>query len=70
VISPAQIAELAELYCDFHEALDPFSPEAVAAENAFFEKLGSLHSAHAPDLSFSEFRRYAVRQCKLYLRNN
>ena len=70
MISKEQIAALAELYSEFHAALDPFSPNALHAEAAFFERLQSLHAAQAPDLPFPEFRRYAVWQCKLYLRRN
>ena len=44
--------------------------DAIAAEKAFYERLHSLHAAHAPDVAFQEFRRYAVWQCKLYLRRN
>ena len=65
-----QIAGLAELYSDFHAALDPFAPETLAAETAFYERLQTLYAAHAADLPFPEVRRYAVWQCKLYLRRN
>lgn len=67
MIGREQIAELAELYSEFHAALDPFAPSTLAAEKAFYH---ALHAAHAADLPFPEFRRYAVWQCKLYLRKN
>ena len=70
MISREQIAELSELYSEFHAALDPFTPVALAAEKAFYERLHTLQAAHAADLPFPEFRRYAIWQCKLYLRKN
>ena len=70
MISREQIAELAELYSEFHAALDPFTSEALVAERDFYERLRTLHASHAADLPFSEFRHYAVWQCKLYLRKN
>ena len=70
MISKEQIAELVNLYSEFHGAIDPLAPEVVKSEEAFYELLRSLRVTHAPDLPFQEFRRYAVRQCKLYLRKN
>lgn len=70
MISPEQRAQLAELYGRFHSALDPFEPGVRQAEEAFYKLLHTLHPTHAADVSFDEFRRYAVYQCKLYLRKN
>jgi hypothetical protein len=70
VIPREEIALLAELYSDFHAALDPVAPKTAAAEKAFYERLQTLHATHAADVPFQEFRRYAVWQCKLYLRRN
>ena len=70
MISRDQIAELFKLYSEFHGAIDPFAPDVLKAEESFYERLHSLHSTHAADVPFAEFRRYAVRQCKLYLRKN
>ena len=70
MISKEEIAELYSLYETFHSAIDPFDPEIMKAEAAFFEKLLALHERQAPDVPFVEFRRYAVRQCKLYMKKN
>ena len=70
MISEAQVRELFHLYDQFHGALNPLAPEILEAERAFFAKLESLHTTHAPDVPFHEFRRYAVRKCKEYLRKN
>ena len=70
MISPEQRERLAQLYGQFHAALDPFHPEVHRAEKDFYEMLHVLHAAHAADVSFDEFRRYAVHECKLYLRKN
>jgi hypothetical protein len=70
LISQEQRARLGELYAQFHAALDPFHPEVRRAEKAFYEMLDTLHQTHAADVSFDEFRRFAVSECKLYLRKN
>ena len=70
MISSDQLAKLVALYSEFHQALDPFQPSVLKAEVEFFEMLRSLHATHAPDVPFDEFRRYAVKQCKLYLWKN
>ncbi|PWU18694.1 MAG: hypothetical protein C5B50_08340 [Verrucomicrobia bacterium] len=53
MIPEAQIARLVALYSEFHQ-------DVIKAEKQFFELLRTLHSAHAPDLSYDDFRRYAV----------
>ena len=70
MISQEQIAQLVRLYAEFHGAIDPTEPAVLKAEEGFYTLLRSLHDTHAADLPFHEFRRYAVRQCKLYLRKN
>jgi hypothetical protein len=70
VISKEQIAELVRVYSEFHGAIDPTEPAVLRAEAAFFALLRSLHSTHAAEVPFHEFRRHAVQQCKLYLRKN
>jgi len=70
MIPPEEVAALAELYDRFAHALDPFSAERDEAEQAFYLKLDHLHSAYAPRVNYQEFKREAVRQCKLFLRKN
>jgi len=70
VISEERLARLVALYSEFHQALDPFHPSVLKAEKEFFELLHSLHTTHAADLSYDDFRRYAVRRCKLHLWKN
>ena len=70
MISQEQLLELVRLYSEFHGAIDPTEPAVLTAEEQFHLLLKSLHVTHAPDLPFQEFRRYAVRQCKLFLRKN
>ena len=70
MISREQIEELARLYDQFHSAFNPFLPEVLEAEQAFFEKLQTLHATQAADVPFHEFRRYAVQKCKEHLRHN
>lgn len=70
MISEAQLSELVRLYSEFHGAIDPTAEAVLRAEDQFFANLKSLHASHAADVSFDEFRRHAVRQCKLFLRKN
>jgi hypothetical protein len=70
VIPDDRIARLVKLYSQFHQALDPFHPDVLRAEKGFYELLNTLHNTHAPDVPYDEFRRYAVRKCKLYLWKN
>ncbi len=70
MIPDEQLARLVALYSQFHQALDPFHPAVRCAEQEFFELLHTLHSVHAPDLTYDEFRRYALHRCKVYLWKN
>lgn len=70
MISKEQIAELVRLYSEFHGALDPTTPAVLKAESDFHALLRKLHTTHALDLPYEEFRRFAIRECKLFLRKN
>jgi hypothetical protein len=70
MIPVEQIARLAELYDRFNNALDPFSEECRRAKDELEASISNLHSAHASDVSFSEFRCELIRHCREYLRKN
>ena len=70
MIPAEEIAKLAELYDRFAHALDPFSEDRDRAEDAFYVKLEYLRCLHAGNADLREFRREAVRQCKLFLKKN
>ena len=70
MIAVAQIAQLAELYDRYNNALDPFSESCRAAKRQFEELAARLHSTHAPDMNVLNFRYELVRHCRDYLRNN
>lgn len=55
---------------NFTGAIDPTEPSVLRAEEEFYRLLRPLHTTHAADLPYDDFRHYAVRQCKLYLRKN
>ena len=69
-IPAEQFQELLRLYNEFHTAIEPTDPAVVTAEQAFHRLLRTLHEAHAHSIPFTEFRRFTVRQCVLYLRKN
>ena len=70
MIPAEEIAELAELYDRFAHALDPFSEDRDRAEHSFYVKLEHLRCLYAQQAESREFRREAVRQCKLFLKKN
>jgi hypothetical protein len=70
MIPAEEIAKLAELYDRFAHALDPFSEDRDKAEDAFYLKLDDLRCRFAPRADLREFRREAVRQCKMFLHKN
>ena len=69
-MSEVEIKALAELYDRFAHALDPYSLDRDRAEDEFYRYLEQLHCRYAPTAPMPEFRREAVRQCKLYLKKN
>ena len=70
MIPVEQIAQLAELYDRFINALDPFSEDCSRAKAELETSITNLHSAHASDVTFSEFRYELIRNCREYLRKN
>lgn len=70
MIPAEKIAELAALYDRFAHALDPFSDDRDRAEDAFYVTLEHLRCLYAARVDAREFRREAVRQCKLFLKKN
>ncbi|MCX6904648.1 MAG: hypothetical protein NTW03_14430 [Verrucomicrobia bacterium] len=64
------IAQLSDLFDRYNNALDPLSAECLAAGRQFEEMTSRLHSAHAPDVEYPQFRYELVRQCREYLRKN
>jgi hypothetical protein len=65
-----QIAQLATLYDQFVNAIDPFDCAQASAERSFLNKLQELHCNYAMQIDYQIFKREAVRQCRLYLKNN
>jgi hypothetical protein len=70
MIPVEQIAQLAELYDRYNNALDPFSESCREAKRCFDELVGNLHFAHAPDANFHDFRYELIQRCREYLRKN
>jgi len=70
MIPGSELEVLANLYDRFANALDPESADRDKAEELFWKKLGSLHCTHAPQCSYDDFRREAVKNCKKFLSKN
>ncbi|MDR1280278.1 MAG: hypothetical protein LBK99_05605 [Opitutaceae bacterium] len=69
-VTPEQIRQLAEIYDRSVDPLDALSRDSEQAEHQFGQMLARLHGTFAPDADPREFRREAIRQCKLYLKKN
>ncbi len=70
MIPPSRIAQLAELYDRYNNAFDPLSAGCNRARREFDELVASLHTAHAADVDFRQFRYELVQRCREYLRKN
>jgi len=70
MIDPREIAELAGLYDQYANAIDPLPPERQRAKRLFYGLLERLHVQDASNVQFDTFRLEAVRRCKDYLRRN
>jgi hypothetical protein len=70
MIPGSELEILANLYDRFANALDPESADRDKAEELFWKKLGALHCTHAPQSTYDDFRREAVRSCKMFLSKN
>lgn len=70
MISVEQIARLAELYDRYNNALDPLSEDCLRAKQQMDELIESLHTTHAPDVNFCDFRYELIGHCREYLRKN
>ena len=70
MISVEHIARLAGFFDRYNNALDPLSEDCRQAKEQFDELASSLHSTHAPEINFLDFRYELVRQCRDYLRKN
>ena len=64
------IAELAETFDRYNNAMDPTSEDAGRAEDEFHAKAYALHAIHAPKIEFRTFRYEMIAQCRRYLAKN
>jgi len=71
MILPEKIAQLAGLYDRFaHVRWTRFLRIETGREDAFRVMLEHLRCSYAPRVEVREFRREAIRQCKLFLKRN
>jgi hypothetical protein len=70
MIHPEEIAQLAEFYDRFANALERVSPDRLLARRQFFARLELLYAREGNGVDFDSFRFEMVCHCKEYLRKN
>jgi hypothetical protein len=70
MISPADIAALADLYDRYANALERNSPDRLQARRQFYARVETLHEHEGRDVSYDAFRFELVKLCKEFLRKN
>ena len=70
MIDSQAIANLAELYDRYANALDRKSPDRAMARRQFLARLESLYQQESSRVTYEAFRFEAVKRCKEYLRKN
>jgi hypothetical protein len=71
MISPEELAVLADLYARSAHNLDPFSPDARQANVEFLRKVDELYEREdLQSVSKSDFKVGLIRRCKAFLRRN
>ena len=64
------IAQLAELFDRYNNALDPLSADCLRAKRQFDDLVNGFHATHGPEMNFLDFRYELIRRCRDYLRQN
>ncbi|MBI3849427.1 MAG: hypothetical protein HY298_03915 [Verrucomicrobia bacterium] len=70
MISPAEIAALAELYDRYANAFERTSPDRLRARRQFYARLEMLYEQEGRNVTYDAFRFEMVKLCKEYLRRN
>jgi hypothetical protein len=65
-----RIAQLAELFDRYNNALDPLAETTMEAKVAFEQMVDALHTVYAADIDPRLFRYELIKQCREYLRKN
>jgi hypothetical protein len=70
MISPVDIAALAEFYDGYANALERTSPGRLQARRQFYARLEMLYELEAGKVSYDAFRFEMVKLCKEFIRKN
>lgn len=72
MISPKDLEELANLYNEGAQSLDPVDPRAMQALDEFERKVEHhfVFFQSRKQTAFREFRRIVIGQCKAFLKKN
>lgn len=70
MISPADIAALAELYDRYANAFERSSPDRLQARRQFYARLEMLYEQEGRNVTSDAFRFEMAKLCKEFLRKN
>ena len=70
MISPTDIAALAEIYDRYANALERTSSDRLQARRQFYARLEMLYEQEGRNVSYDAFRFEMVKLCKEFLKKN
>ena len=70
MISPEEIAALAQVYDRYANAIERTSSDRLLARRQFYARLETLYEREGRDVSYDTFRFEMVKHCKAYLKKN
>jgi hypothetical protein len=70
MISPEEVAALAELYDRFANAFERTSADRLQARRQFYARIEMLYEQEGRGVSYEGFRFEMVKLCKAFLRKN
>ena len=70
MISPDEIAALAQFYDRYANAFERTSPDRLLARRQFYARLEALYEREGQNVTYDIFRLEMVKHCKAYLKSN
>ena len=70
MISPEEIARLAQFYDRYANAFERTSPDRLLARRQFYARLETLYEREGENVTYDIFCFELVKHCKAYLKKN
>jgi hypothetical protein len=70
MISPEEIAALAQFYDRYANAIERTSSDRLLARRQFSARLETLYEREGRDVTYDSFRFEMVKHCKAFLKKN